>query len=179
MAAYGIVVKVDMLPLNIGMGLCQGMMPLVAYNYAAKNYPRMKAFTKAAQLSGMAVACIFIAFSQVFASQIVWLFIKDAETIRFGTNFLRIACLATPFMISNFQKIYCLQAMGKGKESLLLGICRQGLFAIPTLLIMNHFVGLYGVVAAQLISDGMTFIISTLLFRKVYNSLRMETGALE
>ena len=30
LAAYGIVMKADMLPLNIGMGLCQGMMPLVA-----------------------------------------------------------------------------------------------------------------------------------------------------
>ena len=42
-----------MLPMNVGMGLCQGMMPLVAYNYAAKNYPRMRRFTRAAQFSGM------------------------------------------------------------------------------------------------------------------------------
>lgn len=171
LAAYGIVMKADMLPLNVGMGLCQGMMPLVAYNYAAKNYPRMKAFTKSAQLSGIAVAGVFIAVCAIFAPQIVWLFIKDEATIGFGKDFLRIACLATPFVISNFQKIYCLQAMGKGKESLVLGICRQGLFAIPTLLIMNHFVGLYGVVAAQLFSDGATFIFSTLIYRKVYNQL--------
>ena len=66
LAAYGIVMKADMLPLNIGMGLCQGMMPLVAYNYAAKNYPRMKSFTKAAQIAGMATACVFIALFQIF-----------------------------------------------------------------------------------------------------------------
>ena len=172
LAAYGIVMKADMLPLNIGMGLCQGMMPLVAYNYAAKNYPRMKSFTRAAQLSGMATACVFIAIFEIFASQIVWMFIRDEATIAYGTHFLRIACLATPFMISNFQKIYCLQAMGKGKESLILGICRQGLFAIPILLILNHFVGLYGVVAAQLISDAITFILSTVLYRRIYNSLQ-------
>ena len=174
LAAYGIVMKADMIPLNIGMGLCQGMMPLVAYNYAAKNYPRMKSFTVAAQISGMATACIFIAIFELLAPQMIWIFIRDEATIRYGTTFLRIACLATPFMISNFQKIYCLQAMGKGKESLLLGICRQGLFAIPTLLVMNHFVGLYGVVAAQLISDGCTFILSTLIYRKVYNQLQAQ-----
>lgn len=171
MAAYGIVIKADMLPLNIGMGLCQGMMPLVAYNYAAKNYPRMKAFTKAAQVAGMTAACAFIVVSELFAPQIIGIFIKDATTIAYGKDFLRIACLATPFMISNFQKIYCLQAMGKGKESLILGICRQGLFALPILLVMNHFIGLYGVVAAQLISDGITFIFSTLIYRRVYNHL--------
>lgn len=171
LAAYGIVLKADMLPLNIGMGLCQGMMPLVAYNYASHNYPRMKRFTYAAQISGMGAACFFIILYEVFAPQIIWLFIRDEATIAYGQVFLRIACLATPFVISNFQKIYSLQAMGKGKESLILGIFRQGLFAIPILLIMNHFVGLYGVVAAQLISDGITFIFSTLIYRKVYNRL--------
>lgn len=175
LAAYGIVLKADMLPLNIGMGLCQGMMPLVAYNYAARNYPRMKSFTKAAQIAGMSVACVFIAVFQIFAPQIIWVFIRDEATIAYGTNFLRIACLATPFIISNFQKIYCLQAMGMGKESLILGVCRQGLFAIPTLLILNHFVGLYGIVAAQPVSDGFTFIFSTLIYRRVYNSLLEKT----
>ncbi|MBE6538383.1 MAG: MATE family efflux transporter [Ruminococcaceae bacterium] len=176
-AAYGIVVKADMLPLNIGMGLCQGMMPLVAYNYASKNYERMRAFTRTAQLAGIAVACSFIAISEIFAPQIIWIFIRNEATIAYGKNFLRIACLATPFMISNFQKIYCLQAMGKGKESLILGVFRQGLFAIPTLLIMNHLIGLYGVVSAQIISDGITFIFSTLIYRRVYSALKREISA--
>ena len=171
LAAYGIVMKADMLPLNIGMGLCQGMMPLVAYNYAAKNYPRMKSFTRAAQIAGMTTACVFIAVFELLAPQIIWLFIRDEATIAYGTAFLRIACLATPFMIANFQKVFCLQAMGKGKESLLLGVCRQGLFAIPILLLMNHFVGLYGVVAAQLISDSFTFILATLVYRRIYKQL--------
>ena len=174
MAAYGIVVKADMLPLNIGMGLCQGMMPLVAYNYAAKNYTRMNSFTKAAQISGMITACFFIAVFQIFAPQIIWIFIRDEATIAYGTNFLRIACLATPFIISNFQKIYCLQAMGKGKESLVLGVCRQGLIALPTLFVLNHFIGLYGVVLAQPISDACTFILSTFIYRRVYRKLQQQ-----
>ena len=171
LAAYGIVQKADMLPLNIGMGLCQGMMPLVAYNYAARNYPRMKSFTKTAQISGMIIAGVCIVIFELFAPQIIWLFIKDEATIAFGTDFIRIACLATPFMIANFQKIYCLQAMGKGKESLILGVFRQGLFAIPIVFLMNHLFQLYGIVSAQLISDGITFIFSTLIYRSVYNKL--------
>ena len=133
-----------------------------------------RSFTKAAQVAGMSTACVFIVLFEVFAPQIIWIFIRDEATIRYGTNFLRIACLATPFMISNFQKIYSLQAMGKGRESLLLGVCRQGLFAIPILLILNHFIGLYGVLAAQLLSDSLTFIISTVLYRRVYRGLQRE-----
>ncbi len=174
LAAYGIVMKADMLPLNIGMGLCQGMMPLIAYNYASGNFPRMKSFTKAAQVSGMVIACICIGVFELFAPQIIWLFIKNEATISFGKDFLRIACLATPFMIANFQKIYCLQAMGKGKESLILGLFRQGLFAIPIIFTMNHLFQLYGIVSAQLISDGITFIFSTLIYRRVYNKLQVD-----
>ncbi|MBE6917903.1 MAG: MATE family efflux transporter [Ruminococcaceae bacterium] len=174
LAAYGIVIKIDMLPLNVGMGLCQGMMPLVAYNYAAKNYDRMRKITRTAQISAMTMAAICIVLFEIFAPQIIWLFIRDDATIAYGQVFLRIACLATPFMISNFQKIYSLQAMGKGKESLILGVCRQGLFAIPTILILNHFVGLYGILAAQVVSDGCTFILSTLIYRSVYNKLQQE-----
>lgn len=37
-AALGIVKKIEMLP----MSLCQGMLPLGAYNYASKNLGRMK-----------------------------------------------------------------------------------------------------------------------------------------
>ena len=171
LAAYGIVQKIDMIPLDIGMGLCQGMMPLVSYNYAAKNYSRMKSFVNRAQISGMMIAGICIVLFEVFAPQIIWLFIKDEATIAFGTVFLRIACLATPLMISNFQKIYCLQAMGKGKESLLLGIFRQGLFAIPIIFIMNSLFQLHGIVSAQVISDGITFVIATLVYRKVCSKL--------
>ena len=62
--------------------------------------------------------------------------------------------------------------MGKGKESLILGIFRQGLFAIPIIFVMNYFFRLYGIVSAQLISDGITFIFSTLIYRSVYNKLQ-------
>ena len=63
------------------------------------------------------------------------------------------------------------------QPSMLEGPIWKGLisFAIPILLILNHFVGLYGVVAAQTISDSITFVLATAIFRKVYNGLQKET----
>ena len=61
--------------------------------------------------------------------------------------------------------------MGKGKESLLLGVCRQGVFAIPILFIMNACLGLYGVVLAQLLSDAMTFVCAAWIYGRVYRKL--------
>ena len=174
MAAMGIVKKIDMLPLNVGMGLCQGMMPLVAYNYAARDYKRMRETAKCARVAGMAFAALCIVVFEIFAEGIVTIFIKDARTVELGTYFLRIACLATPLMVSNIQYSYTFQAMGRGTESLLLSACRQGLVNIPLLFILNRFFMIDGILWTQIIADIITFTVSAILFAHFNRQLRAE-----
>lgn len=171
-AAMGIVKKIDMLPMNVGMGLCQAMVPMVAYNYSTKNYDRMKAFTNAARLSGVTFAGICIVVMEIFAPQVIMLFINDAETVRYGTDFLRINVLATPLMICNFQMSYTFQAMGKGAESLLLTSCRQGIINIPLLFLMSWLVGLYGIIWTQFLADSITIVISFIIYRRTIQKLK-------
>ena len=170
-AAIGIVKKIDMLPMNVGMGLCQGMVPLVAYNYASGNYKRMKEFASAARFVGISFAILCVVTFQIFAGDLVGIFIGDAETIRYGTVFLRICCLAVPLMIFNFQLSFTFQAMGMGKQSLILSSMRQGLVNIPLLFIMNALFGLYGVVSTQFIADSITAAISYYVYRRSYKNL--------
>ncbi len=177
MAAMGVVKKIDMLPMNIGMGLCQGMLPLVAYNYAAGNYKRMRAVSNTARLWGISFAGICIVAFQIFTGDIVRFFIDEPETLSLGTEFLRIACLATPLMVTNVQMNYTFQAMGKGKQSLLLSSCRQGLVNIPLLYLLNYFFGMYGIVWTQFIADAITMIISFSLYRGFYKKLKEKTKA--
>ncbi len=174
MAAMGIVKKIDMLPMNIGMGLCQGMLPLVAYNYASKDYKRMKAVTNCARLWGVCFAAVCVIVFQVFSGSIVKIFIEESETLALGQTFLRIACLATPLMVTNVQMNYTFQAMGKGSQSLLLASCRQGLINIPLLFIMNGIFGLYGIIWTQLIADALTLIISFTLYINLFKKLKKE-----
>ena len=174
----GIVKKLDMLPMNVATGLCQAMVPLVAYNYSAKNYSRMHAFATAARNAGMAFAVICIIAFELFASQLVTIFIGDAETVGYGIDFLRIAVLATPFMIFNFLMSFTFQAMGKGARSLLLTSCRQGIVNIPLLFLMNAVFGLYGVIWTQLVADVITMILSAFLFARMMSALRKEETAL-
>ncbi len=171
-AAIGIAKKIDMLPMNVGMGLCQGMMPLVAYNYAAKNYKRMKAFSDAARIAGIAFALVCIVSFEIFAEPIVRIFVNEPiAVVEMATKCLRIMCLAVPFMITNFQMSFTFQAMGMGKESLILSSLRQGLVNIPLLLIMNHYFQLDGIVWTQLISDVITVVISMVVYHISYTKL--------
>ena len=173
-AAVGIAKKIDMLPMNVGMGLCQGMMPLVAYNYSARNYKRMKAFTNTARLWGIAFSGVCIVVFEIFAEPIVRIFINEQATVEMTTIFLRIMCLAVPLMITNFQMSFTFQAMGMGKQSLLLSSLRQGLINIPLLFLMNRLFGLYGIVWTQLVSDVITVIISLAVYGYTYKKLSSE-----
>ncbi len=178
-AAVGIAKKIDMLPMNVGMGLCQGMMPLVAYNYSSGNYKRMKAFATCARMIGMGFAAVCIVVFELFASPIVSIFNGHAETVAMGTDFLRILCLAVPLMIFNFQLSFTFQAMGMGKQSLILSSLRQGLVNIPLLFVMNHFFGLYGIIWTQLVSDAITSLISYAIYRASYKKLFLKQEELE
>lgn len=179
LAAVGIVKKIDMLPMNVGMGLCQGMVPLIAYNYASGDYKRMKAFATTARAVGMGFAALCIIMFQIFAKPIVNIFIGDAATVEYGISFLRICCLAVPLMIFNFQMSFTFQAMGMGKQSLILSSMRQGLVNIPLLFIMNHFFGLYGVVWTQLIADSITASISYYVYKRSYSGLLAKRMSIE
>lgn len=66
---------------------------------------------------------------------------------------------------------YTLQAMGKGKESLILSAYRQDLFNIPMLFLMNCCAGLYGVIWTQFIADALTVVVSFIIYRYVFKQL--------
>lgn len=172
-AAAGIVKKIDMLPMSMGMGLCQGMIPLVAYNCSAKNYKRMCAVTNTARFAGVIFALVCVVTFELFAGNLVGLFINNDETIALGSTFLRIQCLAVPLMINNFQMSYTFQAMGLGKQSLFLSACRQGIFNIPLMFVMNALAGLYGVLWTQLLADTVTLTISYAMFHRFYHTLNV------
>ncbi len=152
-AAYGIVKKIDMFPLGISMGLCQGVMPLEGYNYAAKNYKRMKDVSVFSWKAASAVALCFMGSFLAFAPWLLQSFIRDGQTGELGTTFLRIACLAVPVQSVNALIIYTLQAMGKGTQSTALTVCRQGFLNIPMLVMMNWMFGLYGMIWTQLVIE--------------------------
>lgn len=160
LAAVGIVLKAERLPLNVGVGICQGMVPVVAYNFAAKNYRRMKKVENFSLLCGIVCAVISIAVYELFAPDIIGIFISEAETVALGTNFLRIRCLATIFMFMSFFHVNIFNSYGRGKEALFLGVMRWAVFNIPMLFILNSIIGMYGIVWAQLVSDIMTVILS-------------------
>ena len=174
-ASIGIVKKIDTIPLNIGLGLSQGILPLVAYNYSARNYKRMDRVNLVARTTAITFSLLCIVLFQLFPNGIVSIFMSgNAETVELASKMLRILCLATPFMLTNLLMNTSFQAMGKGWQSLLLSSCRQGLLFIPCLFVMRYFAELYGLVWTQFISDGITLIISFTLYHGMLRKMKKE-----
>lgn len=167
LAAIGIVLKAERLPLNIGVGICMGMVPLIGYNYAAGNIGRMKSIHRTAQGSGLAVSAVCILLYELFAGTIMSAFIDNAETVALGTVYLRVRCIATFMMFACFNFVFFFQAVGMGKYSLLLACVRQLVFNIPMLCVFDHFFGMTGVIWTQFIADTCTALISFLVYKRV------------
>ncbi len=166
LAAVGIVLKAERLPLNVGIGICQGMMPIIAYNYSAGNYRRMNETKKYALKLGLLCAAVSVVFYEIFAGQIMNVFINDSRTVALGTDFLRVRVLATPFMFLSFFHVYLFNGFGKGGYALFLGMMRWLVFNIPMLFLLNMLAGMYGIVWSQITADVLTVALSLFVYRR-------------
>ena len=167
LSAIGIVLKVERLPQNVCIGICLGMMPLVAYNYAAKNRERMMAVFRAARVAGCAVCLASLVLYRTFAPQIINLFISEPSTVAFGTEYLKIRSFAAIFMFLSFHVVHFMQAVNRGKTSLGLAVIRQLCLNIPILILLDHLFGMTGVVWTQTVADTINVVISYLIFHSI------------
>ena len=173
LAAVGIVLKAERLPLNVGIGLCMGMMPLAGYNYAAGNYARMRETVSFSRLVGLIIGFVSVALYEIFAADIMRMFIADAKTVAVGTHFLRARALATPFMFLCFHPLNFFQAVGQGKTAMYLGIARWAVFNIPLLFVMNYIFGMYGIVWTQVVADILMVIVSIITYKKFEANIKL------
>ena len=156
LAGMGIVLKVERIPNAINIGICQGMLPIVAYNYASRNHDRMQQTIRTARKAGMVIAFVSIVFFELSANFCTRLFLNtsagDAQTalvtIGYAALFLRIRCIASPVQFTNYHASFCMQAMGNGKRTLLHAFVRELVFYIPLQFILDRIWGEMGLACA-------------------------------
>ena len=172
LAAIGIVLKAERLPLNIGVGICLGMVPLLAYNYSSGDRKRMDDIFRFGRIVGVGIGLVCVGLYYVFAPAIMTAFIEDADTVRFGTQFLRARCFATPLMFLCFSMVHFTQAIGRGRASFILAVIRQLIFNVPILILLNRLFGMMGIVWTQAVADLFTVIVSYV----IYAVIRKQEG---
>lgn len=173
-AGMGIAKKINTLAFNITLGLTQGVLPLIGYNYAARKYKRMKdivLFTLGVALSFTCFCVLLFEFNREF---LVQFFIKDQETIYEGQRFLSIIALGVPLCAITYTMNTVFQATGQRKKSFILSILRKGLLDIPLMFLFRGMFERLGVVMATPVAEGISAIIAFVLFIPMVKELLNE-----
>lgn len=167
-AAMGITQKVNMVPMYVAMGLSQGIMPLVSYNYASGNYKRMKDTILFAAKASITFIVVVVAGYYLCADSLVALFMKNEAIVAYGSRFLRGFCLGLPFLCVDFLAVGVFQAVGMGKEALLFAIMRKIVLEIPALYILNALFPLYGLAYAQFVAEVVLAIAAVIVLGRLF-----------
>lgn len=171
LAAMGICQKVNMVPMYVAMGLSQGIMPLISYNYASGNRKRMKEvlfFAGKLSIIFLTAVAVFFYFS---SDMLTRFFIQDGETVAYGARFLKGFCLALPFLCVDFMAVGTFQAVGMGRESLLFAVLRKVVFEIPMLYLLNYLCPLYGLSYAQVIAEIILSVMAVIVLARFLRKL--------
>lgn len=170
-AAMGIAQKINSVTVQIALGLSQGIMPLISYNYASGNIKRMKkTFFFTARIALVFLVLMEIAY---YAGARTWvgLFMQDQQIVDYGARFLQGFCLGMPFLAIDFLAVGVFQACGLGKNAFLFAILRKVVLEIPALFILNALFPLYGLAYAQFAAELVLAIAAVIVLARLFRKL--------
>ncbi|WP_283124862.1 MATE family efflux transporter [Angelakisella massiliensis] len=173
-AAMGITYKIYMVPMYISMGLSQGIMPLISYNYASGNIRRMKQTVWFAARAALTLIITVAVFYFIFPGFFVSLFMDNQIIIDYGSRFLHGFCLRLPFLCVDFLAVGVFQAVGMGREALVFAILRKVLLEIPALCILNWLFPLYGLAYAQFVAEVILSAAAVIVLARLFSRLSRE-----
>ncbi len=175
-AGIGVAMKITMLTSFVCLGFAQGVQPLLGHAYGAKNYAKFKAIIKFSLISTLIIGTILTVICYLGLEVIIRAFLADAQAYSYALSFSTILLSSNFIFGVLFVIINAVQAIGAGGTSLILNTSRQGIFFIPIVLAANAFLGLYGVVYAQPISDFLTLVVAIVLYIKISNKMSKKSS---
>ncbi len=144
-AVLGVYFKLQTFIYMPANGLVQGMRPIIGYNYGAGENKRVCNTIRYSLVCAAIIMLLGTVLSLVIPEQIFALFDADSELMTAGVTALRIICLG--FLVSSVGVIYSgtFEALGNGRNSLIISLLRQFIITIPLSFVLSHFLGAIGV----------------------------------
>jgi len=154
------------------IGFGQGFQPVCGFNYGANLWDRvLEGFWFCVKVAvGFLVVIAGVGF--IFAPQVVAVFRNDPQVIEYGALALRLQCVTFPLSAWIVASNMTLQTIGRTWPATFLAVARQGLFLIPSLLLLTPALGFLGVQAAQPIADILSFAAAVPLQVRVLRELK-------
>ena len=170
-AAMGVVQRITMFGASTMLGFGQGFQPVCGINFGAGLYHRVKEGFWFCVKFSTAFLLIMGAAGAVFAPQLIALFRDDPAVIEFGATALRFQCATFCFhgwiVMSNMMQ----QSTGQTLPATFNSVARQGLFFIPSVLVLPFFLDALGLQMAQSVADLAAFAVSVPIHLSILRKL--------
>ena len=171
-AAFGISSRLLQFPEFILMGLCEGVVPLIAFSFTA-NKLRMKNTIGFTIKAIVALAVVFGIIVYLISDHLIGLFTNNPQLIEMGSYILHVTFLSLFItgMTTLFTGIF--QATAQGTGAFIMSII-QGITLIPVLFIANQMNGFRGVVWSLVIADAIAFLVGAVMLYVLRNKLQPD-----
>lgn len=176
-SAMGISHKIVMVPLNVALGFSFGIMPLLSYNYASGNTPRLKKILAFAFGLAISVMVIMTVILFTFGAEIMNVFMDNPTIVDYGGQFIKLSCIGLPFLCLDFIAVGVFQACGMGKYAFIFAVLRKIIFEIPAMEIWNRIYPLYGLALAIPTAEFILAIIAVIYLRRFFRKLEQRSIA--
>lgn len=170
-AAFSVATRVTGLALSVSIGFVQAIQPVAGYAHGSKNYKRLRQaydFTVAASVAAMTAIAALIA---LLARPIMLLLHIPAETVAISAAVLRFSCAALPFTTLVNCTGTLFQAIKESTRSSILVLGRQVCVYVPLLIVLSHFWGLNGLMAALPAADAFSCLVAVIMARSFFTGL--------
>lgn len=170
-AVFGVYFKLQSFFFMPVFGLNNGITPIIAYNYGARQRKRM---TKTIKLSLFVAFCLtfigFVLFESI-PQVLLGMFSASDDLLKIGIPALR--TIGVHYLIAWFCIIAgtVFQALGKAIFSMVVSIMRQLVVLIPAAYLLAKFGGLHMVWWSFPIAEIMSFIVSTAFLIRIWRTV--------
>ena len=172
-AAMSIVNRITMFIFSMIIGLGHGYQPMCGFCYGAKRYERVKAGFWFCVKLGTSFLFFWAVILFIFSAEAIELFRNDFYVISIGTRALRYQLLTFPLWSFILMSNMIMQTCRKTFRANLLAASRQGLFFIPLIFILPHYLGLTGVEICQACGDFITLLLTAPIMFFAFREMRI------
>lgn len=149
------------------LGFTIGISPIVGFQYGAKDKKKLRSIYKIAFLFVAVSAVILTVIAEVLATWIITVFTHDPATFELAEIGFKIFAINFLFSGLNITSSGFFTALSNGKVSAIISFSRTFIFTVLSLLILPHFLKIYGAWLAVPIAEAVTLLV-TVPFHKVY-----------
>lgn len=178
-AVFGVYFKLQSMVFMPVFGLCNGMIPIVAYNYGARNRERMVRCIKLASAYAVGMMALGTILMQVLPAQMLRLFDATEQMMGIGIPALRIVSLG--FVMAGFAIVVSavFQSLGNGVYSMITSFIRQLVVLLPAAYLLSLSGRIELVWWAFPIAEVACLIVSLIFLarinKKVLHPMKLET----